>query len=634
MRQSHIGAGPSVLASLLLLCPALAIGAQADPRHGGGGPAPAAPHVAAPAPHVAAPAPHVAAPAPHVSAPAPHVSAPAPHFAAPATRAAPPAPHFAAPHVAAPHVAAPRIAPHAAPHVAAPRVPHGQGPRIAAPHAAPHVAAPHVAAPRATPHHGAPTVAHGRHGPAAPNVATGNVSHGNVNHGLAARPSTATGGNRHALAPVNQPHNAPNATVGNAPSNGPNRQHNIATPNTVGQGAAGPGRNAAGAVQQNTRAAGQNTRGSRVLTNSVLANAPGRDAASRSLARSTFRGHFAQSPWARDFARDRQHHRHSGLVLGFVGPVFWPYAYDDFIDYTFWPAAYDDFWPYAYDDVFEGIYGGYAPDYGTYYAGGGSYGENYAGGPASSRRGQRRVATRGGTGGGSAPQAPLVCSGDAKGLTDFPIERIAQQVQPDQTQQGLLDELRDATEKAVQILQAACPTDLPTTPTGRLAALRTRDQAMLQAVQVVRPALEKFYEALGDEQKERFNALDQQAVVATTGSGRGQSPQDVSQLCNKRQSPMAGLPIDLIRNSLRLNDAQNAALQQLTDASTKAADILNASCSTDQALTPPGRLGAMEQRLQAMLQAIDTVQPALEHFYTSLSDEQKARFDRIGVRPT
>ncbi len=41
----------------------------------------------------------------------------------------------------------------------------------------------------------------------------------------------------------------------------------------------------------------------------------------------------------------------------------------------------------------------------------------------------------------------------------------------------------------------------------------------------------------------------------------------------------------------------------------------------------------MEQRLQAMLQAIDTVQPALERFYASLSDEQKARFDRLGVRP-
>jgi len=84
---------------------------------------------------------------------------------------------------------------------------------------------------------------------------------------------------------------------------------------------------------------------------------------------------------------------------------------------------------------------------------------------------------------------------------------------------------------------------------------------------------------------------------------------------------------------LRLDDAQNSALQRLEQASAKASDILKASCSTGQSLTPPGRLSAMVQRLQGMLQAIDTVQPALQEFYSSLSDEQKARFDRLGARP-
>ena len=60
---------------------------------------------------------------------------------------------------------------------------------------------------------------------------------------------------------------------------------------------------------------------------------------------------------------------------------------------------------------------------------------------------------------------------------------------------------------------------------------------------------------------------------------------------------------------------------------------MNASCSGEQALTPPGRVAAMEQRLNAMLQAVETVRPALTKFYGSLSDEQKARFDRLGGRP-
>src|SRR6202035_1841197 len=104
----------------------------------------------------------------------------------------------------------------------------------------------------------------------------------------------------------------------------------------------------------------------RILRNAALTNVAARDPAARNFARSTFRGRFAQSGFVRDW--DRHHHRHFGFVLGFVGPVFWPYAYDDLADYTFWPDAYDTFWPYAYDDLFEGLYGAYAPQYGAAYA--------------------------------------------------------------------------------------------------------------------------------------------------------------------------------------------------------------------------------------------------------------------------
>jgi len=37
----------------------------------------------------------------------------------------------------------------------------------------------------------------------------------------------------------------------------------------------------------------------------------------------------------------------------------------------------------------------------------------------------------------------------------------------------------------------------------------------------------------------------------------------------------------------------------------------------------------MEQRLAAMLRAVDLVQPALARFYGSLNDEQKERFNRL-----
>ena len=79
---------------------------------------------------------------------------------------------------------------------------------------------------------------------------------------------------------------------------------------------------------------------------------------------------------------------------------------------------------------------------------------------------------------------------------------------------------------------------------------------------------------------------------------------------------------------------QRAALQELNEASKKAADLLKADCTDEQSLTPTGRLEAMERRLNAMLQALNTVQPALERFYGSLNDEQKARFNQLGPRQT
>jgi hypothetical protein len=61
--------------------------------------------------------------------------------------------------------------------------------------------------------------------------------------------------------------------------------------------------------------------------------------------------------------------------------------------------------------------------------------------------------------------------------------------------------------KAVDLLKAGCPTDLPSTPTGRIEAMRLRLSAMLEAVRTVRAPLAEFYALLNDEQKARFNAL-------------------------------------------------------------------------------------------------------------------------------
>jgi LTXXQ motif family protein len=375
------------------------------------------------------------------------------------------------------------------------------------------------------------------------------------------------------------------------------------------------------ALADAARARVEQARKTPILKNPVFASQSPR-AAGATLSNWTFRGHFAQSAFLRD--RDRHHHRHIGIVLGFVGAAFWPYAYDDFVDYAFAPYAYDTFWPYAFDDVYAGIYGGYAPEY---YAPVDAYA--YAGSPSSERaysRASRYPTTRANAplGGGSA----RVCSGEAQGLTDFSIQKIADQVQPTQDQQALLDDLKDATLKAVQILQTACPTDLPSTATGRLSAMRARVDAMLQAVQTVRPALEKFYASLNDEQRVRFNAMDQgeqqQAAQAQGG--------DLDRLCKGQDSAQSRLPIDRIERTLGLSPSQQDGLRALDDATVKAGEILKSQCQSAATLTPTGRLAAMAERLTAMSKALETTQAALTNFYGSLSDEQKAQFDRINAR--
>ena len=76
------------------------------------------------------------------------------------------------------------------------------------------------------------------------------------------------------------------------------------------------------------------------------------------------------------------------------------------------------------------------------------------------------------------------------------------------------------------------------------------------------------------------------------------------------------------------------SLAALQNATAQAADLLKTSCVTNDPLTPPARLAAVGKRLDSMLQAVKIVSAALNDFYGTLSDEQKARFEAIGPQRT
>ena len=77
-------------------------------------------------------------------------------------------------------------------------------------------------------------------------------------------------------------------------------------------------------------------------------------------------------------------------------------------------------------------------------------------------------------------------------------------------------------------------------------------------------------------------------------------------------------------------NAQGAGLDRLDNATQKAVGILRDACPNTVPMTPVGRLEVMKQRLDAMIAAANAVRPALEDFYASLTDEQKAKFNRLG----
>lgn len=302
---------------------------------------------------------------------------------------------------------------------------------------------------------------------------------------------------------------------------------------------------------------------------------------------------------------------HRAHFVAWFGPVFYPYAYSDIFDYAFWPDGYDDdYWYVAYDDMFDGVFFGEI----------GQPEENdYVGAippdSAIEHPTYRAVAS--------------LCQQPGNGITAWPIAEIERKVGLNRDQIALLDGVKRAGAKAAGVFKATCPSEnaFPLTPPGRLASMTARLTATLEAVQTVRPALDDFYNALTDEQKERFNEVGPGKAV-TNPEARAALPDDAKK-CGEAKPGLTNLPIEQIDDALAPNKAQEAELDTLADATVKAVGILQAACPSQTPLTPPGRLQAIETRLKAMVEAANTVKPALDSFYGSLSNEQKARFNRL-----
>ena len=350
-------------------------------------------------------------------------------------------------------------------------------------------------------------------------------------------------------------------------------------------------------------------------------------AAVQAAARGRFAAHFRSNDalqaraalTARENGWAPRHAWRRGQRAAFVawlGPVFWPYAYSDIFEYTFWPYAYDPgYWAYAYDDFVDTVFWGTDSPYSAY----ARYQEPGAAITDFRARGRASV----------SPQTLRQLCGDPdKGVTAWPIAEITRAVRPTPEQRALLDELKTAAAKAADAFKESCVDSYAMTPPGRLRAMTNRVSATLNAERIVRPALEQFYNSLNDEQKARFNALGPNVGERSHQQGQ-QEANAQSEGCGEQKSSLTQLPIERIEAVIHPADKQKEALDRLSTATKNAVEGMQAACPDDVPLTPLGRLEAMEKRLKAMLHAAELVQPALDEFYATLSNEQKARFNTL-----
>ena len=308
---------------------------------------------------------------------------------------------------------------------------------------------------------------------------------------------------------------------------------------------------------------------------------------------------------------------------GWAGPVFWPYIYGNVLAYSLWPTGYYD--PYSYDPFWG---------YGDIFVWNSMFwpGPLYAGPPIYDVYGAARYRDRRQT----RIARPIdvdqlsACSGLAPGVTDLPIDRIAATVYPADEQLRELEALRAASLQASDVLKASCSNEVSLTPIGRLDAVQKRLDGMIQALAIVRTPLDNFYNSLTEDQRRRFETLGPTSVtrsrrVAATGSAN-----DLVALCARRAEGFTQLPVQRVEQIVQPTPQQQEAFSRLKTASSDAANILQASCPSQTPQTTLDRFDAVDKRLNAMSGAVKVVRPALEGFYLSLSDEQKARFNTLG----
>jgi LTXXQ motif family protein len=87
------------------------------------------------------------------------------------------------------------------------------------------------------------------------------------------------------------------------------------------------------------------------------------------------------------------------------------------------------------------------------------------------------------------------------------LDRLEERIKPTEGQKASFDEFRAAAKTAADKVKGACPIEQPRNVTEQLSMGEKRLEAALDAIRTVRPAAEKLYASLSDDQKAAVNGM-------------------------------------------------------------------------------------------------------------------------------
>jgi hypothetical protein len=289
-----------------------------------------------------------------------------------------------------------------------------------------------------------------------------------------------------------------------------------------------------------------------------------------------------------------------------AAPVFWPDARANLIEYLLFPRAGERFWRHGYGAIMNAAFADPVPRR-----------LPFAGKVADTRVADASSAVRAAL----SPAAVDPCGGgSAAADADAWIARIEHAITPAAPQREVLEQLRSALVQAIERITAACPSPPPATPMQRLQAIQDRIWAMRDTLLTIRQPFESFYSSLTQEEHWRLNRDSDAREIEARGGDRSEMCADPAAIDER--------PLRAIERAVRPTDQQRASLGALRLGSAGMAQLIMSSCPTYPLLGHMGRFAAASDRLDVMLFAVMTIAPAVQGFYGSLDDRQRAGFHR------